>query len=75
MSTVKTHIRRVESRRGETATITPCAGGGSLMKPPRNRAGYARRIADGYRPDRYDIAGAVICLIGVVVIVYIPRGT
>jgi small multidrug resistance family-3 protein len=29
---------------------------------------------DGYRPDRYDITGAVICLVGVAVIMYTPRG-
>ena len=28
---------------------------------------------DGFRPDRYDIAGALICLIGVAVIMYSPR--
>lgn len=28
---------------------------------------------DGYRPDRYDIAGALICLVGVAVIMYAPR--
>ncbi len=28
---------------------------------------------DGFRPDRYDIAGALICLIGVAVIMYAPR--
>jgi small multidrug resistance family-3 protein len=31
-------------------------------------------IADGYRPDRYDVVGAAICLIGVAVIMYSPRG-
>ena len=31
-------------------------------------------IADGYRPDRYDIIGAAICLAGVAVIMYTPRG-
>ncbi|MGB9280861.1 MAG: YnfA family protein [Pseudonocardiaceae bacterium] len=31
-------------------------------------------VVDGYTPDRYDIIGAVICLIGVAVIVYAPRG-
>jgi small multidrug resistance family-3 protein len=31
-------------------------------------------VADGFRPDRYDIAGAVICLLGVAVIMYAPRG-
>ena len=30
-------------------------------------------IFDGFRPDRYDIAGATVCLIGVVVIMYAPR--
>ncbi len=30
-------------------------------------------VADGYRPDRYDILGALICLAGVAVIMYIPR--
>jgi small multidrug resistance family-3 protein len=29
---------------------------------------------DGYRPDRYDVVGAVICLVGVAVIMYMPRG-
>jgi small multidrug resistance family-3 protein len=28
---------------------------------------------DGFRPDRYDILGALICLIGVGVIMYAPR--
>jgi small multidrug resistance family-3 protein len=27
-------------------------------------------LLDGFRPDRYDIAGAVVCLIGVGVIMY-----
>jgi small multidrug resistance family-3 protein len=30
-------------------------------------------IVDGFRPDRYDIIGAGICLIGVAVIMYAPR--
>ena len=30
---------------------------------------------DGFRPDRYDVAGALICLIGVAVIMYAPRPT
>jgi small multidrug resistance family-3 protein len=30
-------------------------------------------LLDGFRPDRYDITGAVICLIGVAVIMYAPR--
>ena len=28
---------------------------------------------DGFRPDRFDIAGAAICLVGVAVIMYWPR--
>jgi len=32
-------------------------------------------VLDGYRPDRYDIAGALICLLGVAVIMYAPRPT
>lgn len=30
-------------------------------------------LVDGFRPDRFDIIGAVICLIGVAVIMYAPR--
>jgi small multidrug resistance family-3 protein len=29
---------------------------------------------DGFRPDRWDVVGALICLIGVAVIMYTPRG-
>lgn len=28
---------------------------------------------DGFRPDRWDVAGALICLAGVTVIMYFPR--
>jgi small multidrug resistance family-3 protein len=30
-------------------------------------------LIDGYRPDRYDYLGAAICLLGVAVIMYVPR--
>ncbi|MET9511190.1 YnfA family protein [Streptomyces flavidovirens] len=30
-------------------------------------------IADGYRPDRWDIIGALVCLAGMAVIMYAPR--
>jgi small multidrug resistance family-3 protein len=30
---------------------------------------------DGFRPDRFDTIGALICLLGVAVIMYAPRGT
>ncbi len=29
---------------------------------------------DGFKPDRWDITGAVVCLLGVAVIMYAPRG-
>jgi small multidrug resistance family-3 protein len=30
-------------------------------------------LVDGFRPDRYDLAGAAVCLLGVAVIMYAPR--
>jgi len=30
-------------------------------------------IADGFRPDRYDVAGAGVCLLGVALIMFAPR--
>jgi len=29
---------------------------------------------DGFRPDRWDVIGALICLLGVATIMYAPRG-
>lgn len=31
------------------------------------------RVVDGFRPDRFDLAGALICLLGFAVIMYAPR--
>lgn len=31
-------------------------------------------VVDRFRPDRWDLTGAVICLVGVAVIMYAPRG-
>jgi small multidrug resistance family-3 protein len=31
-------------------------------------------LVDGFRPDRYDLIGAALCLAGVGVIMYAPRG-
>lgn len=31
-------------------------------------------VVDGFRPDRWDTIGAAICLLGVAVIMYVPRG-
>ncbi len=28
---------------------------------------------DGFRPDRWDVAGALVCLVGVALIMYAPR--
>ena len=30
-------------------------------------------VLDGFRPDRFDLIGAGLCLVGVVVIMYAPR--
>ncbi|MDO3701021.1 YnfA family protein [Micromonospora sp. C28SCA-DRY-2] len=30
-------------------------------------------VVDKFRPDRYDVVGAAICLLGVAVIMYAPR--
>ena len=30
-------------------------------------------VADGFRPDRFDIVGAALCLVGVAVIMWAPR--
>ncbi|PTA47368.1 YnfA family protein [Micromonospora sp. RP3T] len=32
-------------------------------------------LVDKFRPDRYDLAGAAICLVGVVIIMYAPRAS
>ncbi|GAA3788304.1 YnfA family protein [Sphaerisporangium flaviroseum] len=31
-------------------------------------------VVDKFRPDRWDLIGAAICLLGVLVIMYAPRG-
>lgn len=31
-------------------------------------------VADGFRPDRFDLIGAAICIAGVALIMYAPRG-
>ena len=32
-------------------------------------------VADGFRPDRWDVTGALVCLVGVGVLMYAPRGS
>lgn len=31
-------------------------------------------VVDGFRPDRYDLVGAALCLAGVAFVMYAPRG-
>lgn len=31
-------------------------------------------VVDGFRPDRWDLIGAAVCLLGVLIIMYAPRG-
>ncbi len=31
-------------------------------------------VVDGYRPDRWDVVGALVCVAGAAVIMYAPRG-
>jgi drug/metabolite transporter superfamily protein YnfA len=38
------------------------------------RLARVRIVSEGFRPDRFDIIGAVICLVGVAVIMYEARG-
>ncbi|MFC6153585.1 YnfA family protein [Nocardioides yefusunii] len=30
-------------------------------------------VVDGFRPDRWDVAGSLVCLVGVALIMYAPR--
>jgi small multidrug resistance family-3 protein len=32
-------------------------------------------LVDGFRPDRYDLVGAALCLAGVAIIMYAPRAS
>ena len=54
---------------------TPTSDGSS---PPTAESSSAGSLAwgmalDGFKPDRYDVIGAIICLVGVGVIMYSPR--
>ena len=63
---------------GSVATLQPSAEFGRIL------AAYGGvfvagsllwgMVADGYRPDRYDVCGALVCLAGVALIMYAPRG-
>jgi small multidrug resistance family-3 protein len=30
-------------------------------------------LVDGFKPDRWDVVGALVCLVGVALIMYVPR--
>jgi len=30
-------------------------------------------VVDGFKPDRFDVVGAAVCLVGVAIIMYAPR--
>lgn len=32
-------------------------------------------LVDGFRPDRWDVIGSAVCLVGVVLIMFMPRST
>jgi small multidrug resistance family-3 protein len=64
---------------GLVATLQPDAHFGRIL------AGYGGvfvvgslawgMAVDGFRPDRYDVVGAGLCLTGVAVLMYAPRAT
>ncbi|MGK3203542.1 YnfA family protein [Amycolatopsis sp. MEPSY49] len=62
---------------GFVATLQPDAHFGRILAAYGGVfvAGSLARgmVADGYRPDRYDVFGALLCLAGVAVIMYAPR--
>jgi small multidrug resistance family-3 protein len=62
---------------GFVATLQPDANFGRILAAyggifVAGSLGWAMAV-DKYRPDRYDLIGAAICLIGVGVIMYAPR--
>src|ERR1044072_7442814 len=62
---------------GFVATLQPDAHFGSILAAYGGvfvAGSLAWAMArDGFRPDRYDVVGALICLCGVAVIMYAPR--
>jgi small multidrug resistance family-3 protein len=56
---------------GFVATLQPDAHFGGILVAGSVLWGMA---VDGFRPDRWDITGALICVVGVAVIMYAPRG-
>ncbi|KOX02825.1 hypothetical protein ADK66_29890 [Micromonospora sp. NRRL B-16802] len=63
---------------GFVATFQPDANFGRILAAyggvfVAGSLGWAM-VVDGFRPDRWDVTGAVLCLLGVAVIMYAPRG-
>ena len=62
---------------GFVATLQPDAAFGRVLAAYGGVfvAGSLARamVLDGYRPDRFDVVGALVCLVGVAVIAYAPR--
>nr|WP_221316979.1 YnfA family protein [Saccharopolyspora gloriosae] len=62
---------------GFVATLQPDANFGRILAAyggvfVAGSLGWAM-LLDGFRPDRWDLAGAALCLLGVAVIMYAPR--
>lgn len=62
---------------GMVATLQPDANFGRILAAyggvfVAGSLGWAM-IVDGFRPDRWDVAGALVCLLGVALIMYNPR--
>ena len=62
---------------GFVATLQPVAHCGRILAAyggvfVAGSLGWAM-LVDGFRPDRFDVIGALVCLVGVAVIMYAPR--
>ena len=57
------------------AALAGIGGAWLVWQGVREHRGIAWVVLDGFRPDRYDLMGAAICLVGVAVIMYAPRST
>jgi small multidrug resistance family-3 protein len=61
---------------GFVATLQPDASFGRILAAyggvfVAGSLGWAM-VADGFKPDRYDLVGAAVCLLGVAIIMYAP---
>jgi len=63
---------------GLVATLQPDADFGRILAAyggvfVAGSLGWGMAV-DGFQPDRWDVIGAAICILGVLVIMYAPRG-